>query len=677
MKALRWTHSLKSRIVVSYSLILILGGVSTSMIGIYVTGQALMQQGRRQTNFGLSAAHATYTARLHALRQAVELLASSCRLDPALLTDSPATVRSYLDQVRQDHQFDFVSLTDSTGRVIVRMPGPDEPGDSATELAPVARALEGESAASTEIVPFDALRAIPPAVSTRGPVGPSPDPNTGGAANPPRSSQAGTIAMVAAAPIMSDADRVSAVVFAGRFLSRGATTPGSDPCHWLVDSIHGSLSQNDDTHEGLHSIVSIYLADVSITTCASGADDGRAIGSYASPDVVGYVLDEGKRWIGRTPVGDEWYITAYEPITNLAGERIGMLGVGLLEAPYTAVRNRVTLSFAAIAMFCFLLIVIVTYFLTRSLVRPLEEMASVSRAIAEGDLDQRVHVTGQSELTLLSSSFNDMLDRISQMKSQLEQLARTLEHKVEERTQQLVKVQEQAARQQRLASVGQLAAGVAHEINNPLGGILTFTSLILEELRPGDPHREDMEEVVRQAQRCRKIVSELLEFSRQRETQMTLASINDVIHRTLMLLERQAFFHDINVKRRFDATMPQTVMDESQMQQVFMNIILNAVDAMEGRGDLTIDTRHSKLKGELLLRFTDTGCGIPDEIKESIFDPFFTTKDPGKGTGLGLAVACRIVQAHGGRTEVESRIGKGTSFTIYLPISSDTLPGEE
>jgi two-component system NtrC family sensor kinase len=304
-------------------------------------------------------------------------------------------------------------------------------------------------------------------------------------------------------------------------------------------------------------------------------------------------------------------------------------------------------------------------------------MVLVSRAIAEGDLKQRVHIQGQSELALLSTSFNDMLDRIVQMKSQLEQLARTLEQKVEERTQQLVKVQEQAARQQRLASVGQLAAGVAHEINNPLGGILTFASLILEELGPGDSHREDMEEIVRQAQRCRKIVSELLQFSRQREAQMSLANINDIVHRTLALLERQASFHDIHVVRKFDPQMPRTVVDESQMQQVFMNIILNAVDAMEGRGDLAIETRHSTLKGELLVRITDTGCGIPENIKESIFDPFFTTKDPGKGTGLGLAVACRIIQAHGGRTEVESQVGVGTSFTIYLPIAAEKPPGDE
>jgi two-component system NtrC family sensor kinase len=263
------------------------------------------------------------------------------------------------------------------------------------------------------------------------------------------------------------------------------------------------------------------------------------------------------------------------------------------------------------------------------------------------------------------------------MKKELEQWGKTLEHKVEERTEQLMEVQTQAARQQRLASVGQLAAGVAHEINNPLGGIMTFASLVLEDLRPGDPHREELEEVVRQAVRCRKIVTGLLEFSRRRETQMGPANINEVIFRTLTLLETQAIFHDVHVRRRFDPNMPTTIMDESQMQQVMMNLILNAVDAMEGHGDLTIETRHSTLKREIFIRIADTGCGIPEEIREAIFDPFFTTKDPGKGTGLGLSVACRIVQEHGGRTEIESEVGKGTAFTIYLPMEPKTAPDSE
>jgi two-component system NtrC family sensor kinase len=342
----------------------------------------------------------------------------------------------------------------------------------------------------------------------------------------------------------------------------------------------------------------------------------------------------------------------------------------LLQRPYTAVRDRVTLAFAAIALFCFALIVVVTYFLTRSLVRPLEDMAAVSKEIASGDLTHRVQVTDQSELGLLSSSFNAMLDRIHDMNTQLEQWAKMLEQKVAERTEQLVKTQAAMDRQQRLASLGQLAAGVAHEINNPLGGILTFASLVQEELPKDSPIRGDVEEVVRQADRCRRIVQELLEFSRQREAQTAPHSINEIVGRTLTLLEKQASFHDIKIVREFDPTRPIAVVDDSQLQQVFMNIILNAADAMNERGTLTVTTAHDRAAQEVFISFTDTGRGIPEDMREAIFDPFFSTKAPGKGTGLGLAVACRIVQAHRGRVEVASEVGRGSTFTVVLPLST-------
>ena len=270
---------------------------------------------------------------------------------------------------------------------------------------------------------------------------------------------------------------------------------------------------------------------------------------------------------------------------------------------------------------------------------------------------------------------------IKDSEEKLEQWARTLEQKVEERTQQLVKAQTEVARQQRLASVGQLAAGVAHEINNPLGAILTFASLLVERLPSDSPHREDLEEIVRQSVRCRGIVTDLLEFSRQREPHMAAANVNDVVSRALALIERQALFHDIAVTRRWAPDMPLATMDGSQMQQVFTNIILNAADAMGKRGDLTIETGHDAGRGYVFVRIIDTGCGIPEEQREAIFDPFFTAKEPGEGTGLGLAVAYRIVQGHGGRIEVQSEVGSGTCFTVLLPVdeavSSDSNPGPD
>ena len=674
MKAPRWTHSLKSRIVVSYSLILIIGGVSTSAIGIHVTGRALLQQGREHVVNDLSASRSLYVDRLKEMRDSVELLASSGWLHAALEAKQPVAATVYLNVSREEHRLDFLSVTDSAGKVIIRTSGRRTTGDVIAGIAPMERALKGRSAASTEIIPHEVLRTEDPALAERAAIKLVDDSQA--RSTDCQTLQAGMV-LVAAAPATNQFGQIIAVVYAGQLLGHPNTDLDAVEDHWVVGKINAILSPGLQDQSRQRGTATILQDDVRITTTVMTTDGRRAIGTRVSEEVYDAVIGQGTPWVGRAFEIDDWYITAYESITNLDGERIGMLCVGLLERPYTAVRDRVTLIFAGIALFCFLLIVVVTYFLTRSLVRPLEEMVSVSQNIAAGDLSRRVHVTDQSELGLLSSSFNDMLDRISEMKSQLEQWTKTLEHQVEQRTQQLAKVQAQAARQQRLASVGQLAAGVAHEVNNPLGGILTFASLVLEQLPEDSPYRPDMEEIVQQAVRCRKIVAGLLEFSRQSEAHMAPVDINEIVSRTLGLLVKQVRFQDINVTRKFDSDMPVAVLDELQMQQVFMNIILNAADAMKGRGDLTIETGHDDDSEQIFVRVTDTGCGIPQDIREAIFDPFFTTKAPGEGTGLGLAVACRIVQAHGGRTDVESEVGKGTSFTIFLPIGVKTSDGSD
>ncbi len=275
-------------------------------------------------------------------------------------------------------------------------------------------------------------------------------------------------------------------------------------------------------------------------------------------------------------------------------------------------------------------------------------------------------------LVLGLAGISPLFHAIKRSEEALEQSAKTLAQKVEERTRQLVKAQTEIARQQRLASVGQLAAGVAHEINNPLGAILTFASLIAERLPSDSPDRSDVEEIVTQAVRCRDIVTELLAFSRHRQAHLADADINDVLIRTLSLLEKQSLFQDITITRKFHLDMPATVMDESQIQQVCTNIILNAVDAMNHHGLLVIETGRDEEEKHVFVRITDTGCGIPSENREAVFDPFFTTKEPGRGTGLGLAVAYRIVQEHGGRIGMESEVGKGASFTVFLPIRKMT-----
>jgi two-component system NtrC family sensor kinase len=225
---------------------------------------------------------------------------------------------------------------------------------------------------------------------------------------------------------------------------------------------------------------------------------------------------------------------------------------------------------------------------------------------------------------------------------------------------------------EKMASLGSLAAGVAHEINNPLGGILIYASLLMEDFEASnDPRMQDVQKIVEEATRCKEIVRSLLEFGRQTESRFQPVDINKAIIDGLFFLEKQVLFHDIQIVKQLDPQLPLVEGDSNQIKQVFMNMMVNAAEAMSDHGgSLTITTGSKKGESMIFISFRDEGTGISPQIKSKIFDPFFTTKEVGKGTGLGLSTSYVIIQSHHGIIEVESEPGTGATFTIYLPVST-------
>ena len=296
--------------------------------------------------------------------------------------------------------------------------------------------------------------------------------------------------------------------------------------------------------------------------------------------------------------------------------------------------------------------------------------SEIVNRIAAGDFDHSVAIQSNDEIGILADSFNKMSASIKTMKLELEEWGRTLEEKVNKRTEELVAVQTQMAQSEKLASIGRLAAGVAHEINNPLGGILTFSMLALEECDDDHPLKPSLEVIVKQTLRCRETVKGLLDFARQSSATPSITEVNTVVDKTLLLLENQTMFQNIRTVRKFDQNLPNVLIDAGQLQQVVMNIVINAVDAMEESGTLTIETCDAPQTQEILIRISDTGKGIPDDVLPLIFEPFFTTKKVGKGTGLGLAIVHGIVTRAGGTIEVSSS-SQGAIFTVRLPIARE------
>ncbi len=290
------------------------------------------------------------------------------------------------------------------------------------------------------------------------------------------------------------------------------------------------------------------------------------------------------------------------------------------------------------------------YLLVNQIVlKPVHAIVAATRKVAAGDLDYKIAFNKRDEIGQLASSFNEM-------------------------TQKLSEAQRQVYQSQKLAAVGQLAAGVAHEINNPLTGVLSYSSFLLKRAQDKPEFKEDLEVIVRETKRCRGIVQGLLDFARQSPPEKHESDIGEIFERAIRIVQTQIDPLRVELKKDVRADLPKIYADANQIQQVLVNLLLNANDAMgENGGALmltaqlaedgaTAPAQHEKIE----IRVSDTGCGIARENLPKIFDPFFSTKGP-KGTGLGLAVAWGIVEKHNGRIEVESEVGKGTTFRILLP----------
>lgn len=329
----------------------------------------------------------------------------------------------------------------------------------------------------------------------------------------------------------------------------------------------------------------------------------------------------------------------------------------------------------------------VSFFVHRLIYVPLRDLETGAKRLSSGNLEQPIPVRSADEFGQLASSFNAMTTALRNSQEELREWGRTLEQKVAKRTQELHVAEAEAARGEKLASVGLLAAGIAHELNNPLTGILTFSSLIRKNLPDGSADAEDLDLVIRETKRCAAIIKRLLDFAREKTPEKKFTDINQLVLDTARLIERPANLRDIEISMDLDPDLPPVWADADQMTQVIMNMLVNAQHAIEEKGSITVRSRRAqKAPGAepgaqpvamVELSIIDTGCGIPQKNLKRIFDPFFTSKEVGKGTGLGLSVSHGIVSAHGGMIEVESEVGEGTTFRVFLPLErpSGEAPG--
>jgi two-component system, NtrC family, sensor kinase len=648
-------RSLTYRLISSYLVILGIGGLLTSLVGSWIVSSTLMDLGRRTATHDLTTARTIYYHQIESIERALGYTAAGAGIRTALAAGDTALVAAELAAIRGNAGLDFLTLTDARGHVRLRVTQPDLVGDDVADISLVRAALNGTPAAGTAVLTAEQLAREDPQLRTRAHLELVATP---WAAPTVQDSQTAGMTLIAAAPVLDEAGHVAGVLYGGKLLTRDLE---------IVDHVWHLIYGSGQFRDQEVGSVTIFQNDVRIATNVREARGERALGTRASAKVAEAVLQQGETWNARAFVVHDWYMSAYEPIRDYDGDIVGMLYVGLPEYLFTATRDRVIISFFVIAGLGFAVIIVTTFVMIRSITRPLAEMAAATRRISAGEFDIAIRQDAPGEIGMLAQSFNTMLQGLRQMKEDLEDWGRTLERRVEERREELVTMQARMAESERLASLGMLAAGVAHEINNPMGGILALTAISLEDMEPDHPHRENLEEVVRQTERCRDIVRGLLEFSRQSQTGSELVDLNEVVRSTLALITNQALFFNIRVVQQLDPDIPRVVAHRSQLEQVCMNLVVNAAQSIDGAGTVTVVTAHPVDLDQVELRVTDTGRGIePDKINR-IFDPFFTTKDDGRGTGLGLSIVYGIVTKHRGSITVHSEVGRGSTFTIRFP----------
>jgi signal transduction histidine kinase len=612
----------------------------------------------------LAVAHGYFERVKEGVGRQVEALSGSAQL-AGVLAQRPASLVELLRESRQLRGLDFLILLDKHGRVIAASGGPAV-GYSYAYWPVVRDALAGRGGTEVDVFPPQLLSAIDPALRQRADTQLVPTRN---AAPTKQYAEERGFVIHAAAPLTLPGG-ASAVLVGGLLLNRNLD---------FVDRINEIVYPGEALPLDSHGTATLFLDDVRIATNVRLFEGERAIGTRVSAEVRATVLDQGKTWLGRAFVVQDWYVSAYEPILDSQDQRVGMLYVGFLEKPFQHVKYLALALVIGLFALTMAVAAIFSLRLARGIFEPVERMHKAMNAIESGDESARVGiVTGGDELAELAAHFDRLLDELDEHTAALKRWGDQLDGMVEERTRELEKAceslhtaQHRLFMTEKLAAIGQLTAGVAHEINNPVAVIQGNLDVLRYALGPeAEPVLGEIRLIQEQVFRIRLIVTKLLQFARPAEYVGNQESVrlDLVVQDSLVLVGHQMKKGNIAVTQDHKATQP-VLVDRNELQQVLINLMVNAIQAMENGGTLSIssgDRNEGGMEGAYVT-IADTGPGISPADRERLFSPFFTTKAKGDGNGLGLWVSLSLIERYGGSIDYNCPADGGSVFTVWLP----------
>jgi two-component system NtrC family sensor kinase len=630
-----------TKLILGYLLVIVFISVVFMVVGVRLISSLILSEAQEKVRNDLNTAREIYQNELNHIDEIVGYTSNRFFLRDALLNNDINSAFDELYRIKEIEHLDLLAITDKYGYVLIRTCNPELKGDNQGHDQIINKVLYSkESVAATIIVSGDNLKRDTPDLAEKANIELI---DTTLARYREESIITDGMMLKAAAPIFDYQNHLIGVIYGSILLNQN---------YKIVDKVKQTVYEDVIYNDQDVGTATIFMDDVRISTNFRNQDRSRAIGTRVSEEVYNQVILRGEPWIDRAYVVNNWYITAYEPITDLYGRIIGILYVGILEQKYLDIQKQTILPFLGISILGAMISMIAAYFIAHRIHVPIQILVSASKSVEEGDLDTKVSVQTNDELQYLADSFNAMSTALKKRDQQIKDFA----------TKKIMEAE-------RLAIIGQLSANVAHELNNPLQGVVTYSHLLLEEHPCDDPfYKESVGKIVGQANRCRDIIRGLLDFSRQRKPDKTICNLNTVLDNCVSLLEKQAIFHNIEIVKNLQLDLPMTVADPSQIERVFINLIVNAAEAMDGSGKLKLTSFFNAKNKTIEIDIKDTGSGIRKEDMEKIFDPFFTTKDVGHGTGLGLAISYGIVKGHRGNLLVKSIENQGTTFTIVLPL---------
>jgi two-component system NtrC family sensor kinase len=618
----------------------------------------------------LQIAHQYFQRVLAQVGGEVVALADSARLLHVVQDGDAKALRRLLAAAEVSSDLDFFNVLGLDGRVLASSSDQAQLGGDAKDWAVVRSALAGEERTAVDVFSADELSAIDLRLRDQAQI---PVLSTDNAAPSDKRSEERGLVIQSAAPIRDRQGRLIGVLQGGLLLNRNLD---------FVDYINSVVYSPGSLPPGSRGTATLFLDDVRIATNVRLFEGERALGTRVSERVYDRVLREGGVYLDRAFVVNDWYVSGYESIRDSAGKRVGMLYVGFLEAPFSAAKQRALFAVIALFVLVGLLAAIFFWRWAGRIFRPLERIGQTMSEVEAGHLEARVGpLESRDEIGHLAQHFDQLLATLQSRNAELQRWGGRLDRMVAERTRELEQANENlrdAQRQlilaEKLAAIGQLTAGVAHEVNNPIAVIQGNLDLLREVLGPdAAPVAHELRLIDEQVHRIRLIVTKLLQFARPAEYAgyVEPVEVNALLSDCLMLARHSTRTGDIEVEETLDATR-RVGINHNELQQVLINILVNAIHAMPGGGKLVLSTRDWEDKG-VAIAIRDTGAGIRAEDMPHIFDPFFTT-DHQRGTGLGLSVSYALVERYGGTITVRSRPGQGAEFTVWL-LAEPAFPG--